>query len=158
MIHARMEIVLLDDDAASAKRYQSAFEKAGLRVFKVAHLPARRIIAEPGYDALYWTLTAAEHWNVRPVEDVIQIVRTTVDDRHEGWPDYLLVGLTLSPQNAICTERGLRAWAQALFAALAGDSAAAIFRVKVPIDMIALKQLSATSAATVLAEAERGLA
>jgi hypothetical protein len=157
-MNRNMEIVILSDDEPSVRRYSAGLAKAGLGIFKVAYLPARRIITEPGFDALYWTLSAAERWNVRPVEDVIQIVRTNETDRREGWPDYLLVGLALSPANAASAELGLRAWVRALLIALARDGAATISRVKVPMDMIALNELAAERAAAVFAEAERGLA
>ncbi|HEY0381454.1 MAG TPA: hypothetical protein VGC72_04595 [Candidatus Elarobacter sp.] len=151
------EIVILGEDKPTVDRFAEAFRTAKLRFFKVAFLPARKIISEPDFDALYWTLPAAERWNVRPVEDVIQIVRTSEADRREGWPDYLLVGLALSAPNAVDLETGFRAWSRALLNALAEPASATISRVKVPMDMIALERLDPKGVANTLADAEREL-
>jgi len=149
------EVVLFDGDERSAMRYADAFRDAELKLFRVAYLPAQQLLREPGFDALYWPLPAAERWNVRPVEDIIQVIVTDEADRSEGWPDRLLVGLALSPQNARSAEAGFRTWARALLAAMQLTPATRPMRIKVPSDMIRLSEVTPQRAAAILSDAER---
>jgi hypothetical protein len=151
----KIEVVLFDNDDRSAAKYASGFIQSGLEIFKVAYLPNGHLIREPGFDALYWTLVGAERYNVRPIEDVIQLVQTTDDDRAAGWPEHLLVGLALSEPNAVDVEAGFRTWARALLAAASSAPAPGIARVKVPTDIVRLSELTPGRAAAILAEAER---
>jgi hypothetical protein len=148
-------VLLFDSDVEAANRYASAFHDAGLSLFSASHLPPGRLIREPGFDALYRPLAGAERWNVRPIQDVIQLIQTSDADRAEGWPRYVLVGLALSPRNAIDVESGFRTWARALLAALKHAPNGDHFRVKVPTDLIRLSELTPSRAAAILAEAER---
>jgi len=150
------EVIFFENDQPAARRYGDAFISAGLQMFRMAFLPARRLISEPGFDALYWTLPAAERWNVRPIEDVIQVIRTSAEDQSEGWPERLLVGLALSRANASDKERALRTWAQALLAAMDSSAGVGIVKVKVPAEMVALSELSPERVAAILSDVERG--
>jgi hypothetical protein len=129
------EIHLIGTTPESSAHHVWAFENAGLTTFRSGYLPAGRIFTEPGFDALYLSLAAAERWNVHPVEDVIQLVETTAEDRQTGWPRYLLVGLALSRRNRGSPEAAWGAWARAILDAVSDRPSSEIRRVKVPAEM-----------------------
>jgi hypothetical protein len=155
MMHAKPEVVLFDSDERSAMEYSAVFGGAGVQLFKVAYLPAGGLLREPGFDAVYWPLVGAERWNVRPVEDTVQLIRTGTEDAAEGWPQYVLVGLALSAPNAVDVETGFKTWARALLTAVGCAPDPGIARIKVPSEMVRLSELAPTQAAAILAEVER---
>lgn len=155
MRQSEPEVVLVDRDAAVVNRYASAFANAGVRLFRIANLQVDARGREPKFDAEYVPLAGAERWNIRPIEDVIQLVQTSTLDRTEGWPSYILAGLALSPQNAVDVDTGLRAWARALLFALKPYTAAGRIKVKVPIELMRLLDLAPSRAAEILLDAER---
>lgn len=152
---AGREIVLFDGSEESAGRYASAVRVAGLRLFRIEYLPVGRQMREPGFDAMYWPLVGAERWNVKPIEDVIQLVHTSDKDRAEGWPDYILAGLALSQPNTVDVHTGFRTWARALLSALKTEAASEVRRIKVSTDIIRLSELTPLQAAEILRDAER---
>lgn len=151
----RKHITLFDSDPQRVERYRKAFDDAALGTFQVGYLPDGRIVSEPGFDALYWTLAAAERWNVRPVEGVVQLVETNADDRSAGWPRYLLVGLALNARDATTPQAELGAWSRAILKALEDPRAAKIDYVKAPMDMVLSDNVSPDEVARIFAAAER---
>lgn len=145
------QIVIFDNDLESVGRMERAFADADLHTFNVRYLPADKVRAEPGFDAIYLTLSAAERWNARPIEGVIQIKRTSEEDRGEGWPAYVLAGLVLNAADASNANVTLRLWARALLKAVSEHD---IPRVKVPISMMPMQGLSAECVAQTLADVE----
>jgi hypothetical protein len=154
MMNTQPEIVLFDGDEQSTVRYASAFGNAGLRLFTVVRAPVRPLLFEEGFDAMYCPLAGAERWNVRPIDDVIQVVKTDDTDQAEGWPRFVLAGLSLSLPNAVDVAAGFRTWATALLAALREPAGCSIARVKVSSDFVRLSDLTPNQAAEILRNAE----
>lgn len=154
MTSVKPEVVLFEGDQRSVEHYARAFRDVGLRLFSVAY-STHGMKSIPGFDALYWPLAGTERWNVRPVEDVVQVVKTSGADRAEGWPDYILAGLVLSAPNAVDAETAFRTWARALLAASKSARSSGTLRVKVPTEMIRLAEIAPSRAADILFGAEQ---
>jgi hypothetical protein len=66
-----------------------------------------------------------------------------------------LVGLALSPANAVDVKPGFKTWASALLAVLKANRTRSILRVKVRAELVRLTELSPERAAAILKTAER---
>jgi hypothetical protein len=149
------QIVFFDLDAQFAVESAEAFRRAGLRHFAIEYRPTLEDVysEKTKYDGISSFLAAAERYNVRPIEDTVQIVETDEESRLKGIPAYMFVGPAVTQQHFADVGRTFKIWAQGMLELLRGKRGT-ISRVMVPPDILPLHDVGAQRAAKILSEAE----
>jgi hypothetical protein len=83
-------LIFVETDAERVKLLQQGFASHPQLAAHV--LDIHELRALPNLSAIYLSVVAAEQWGSRPILYEAQVLRTTAEDRSEGWPPFVIAG------------------------------------------------------------------
>lgn len=96
-------LIFGDPDLERVKLLQQGFQSHPQITARA--LKPHEVRTLPNLDAFYLSIMGAERWGARPIIHEAQVLRTTPEDRTDGWPPFVIAGGAFKPEEAPLNER-----------------------------------------------------
>jgi hypothetical protein len=94
----QLNLMIFDSDASNLAELKSVF--SGMSTVTIQKMEVMRYLRPPnGIDILYLPLAATERWGTRPLIHESQIIKTSLSERENGLPAYIVTGTLLAPDD-----------------------------------------------------------